>query len=73
MKTIITHGILAETQCRCDKHPNRECYSELRIRSWYGSNFDKTGLELHMCDECLSEMYIAVNKLFGVKPTDIVI
>lgn len=71
MKKIIVQKALEEAQYFCDKHPDRECFSELKTASWYGSNFDMTGLEVHLCDECLTEMVKLVEEKFGVKPKDI--
>lgn len=71
MKKIIVQKALEEAQYFCDKHPDRECFSELKTASWYGSNFDLTGLEVHLCDECLAEMFKLVEEKFGVKPKDI--
>lgn len=73
MKKIIVQGILEDSQYFCDKHPERECFSELKTASWYGSNYDLTGIEIHLCDECLAEMYDNLFKQFGVKPKDIII
>jgi hypothetical protein len=71
MKKIIVQKALEEAQYFCDKHPDRECFSELKTASWYGSNFDMTGLEVHLCDECLGEMFKQIEEKFGVKPKDI--
>jgi len=40
MKKVTVQGVLEESQFFCDKHPDRECYSELKTASWYGSNHD---------------------------------
>lgn len=71
MKKIIVQKALEEAQYFCDKHPDRECFSELKTASWYGSNFDLTGIEVHLCDECLAEMFKLIEEKFGVKPKDI--
>ena len=71
MKEIITEGVIEEAQYFCDKHPDRECFSELKTASWYESKYDMTGIELHLCDECLSEVYIHLEKQFGIKPKEI--
>jgi hypothetical protein len=71
MKKILTEKVLEEAQYFCDRHPDRECFSELKTASWYGSNFDMTGIEIHLCDECLQEMYDRLFSMFGVKPHDI--
>lgn len=52
----------------CDKHPKKECFSRLEMSSWYGSQFDMDHLEVHLCDECVQEMYNIVEKMFGIKP-----
>ena len=71
MKKIITQKALEEAQYFCDKHPERECFTELKTASWYGSKFDLTGIEVHLCDECLEEMLTLLELKFGVKPKDI--
>lgn len=67
MKKIIVQKALEEVQYFCDKHPDRECFSELKTASWYGSKYDLTGLEVHLCDECLEEMTKLIEEKFGVK------
>ena len=71
MKKIIIQKALEEAEYYCDKHPDRKCYSELKTASWYGSEFDMTGIEIHLCDECLAAMYSDLVEKFGVKPKDI--
>lgn len=71
MKKIIVQKALEEAQYFCDKHPERECFTELKTASWYGSKFDLTGIEVHLCDECLEEMLTLLELKFGVKPKDI--
>lgn len=71
MKSIIRESVKEEAKYFCDKHPDRECYSELRTLSWYGSDFDMMGLEIHLCDECLTNMYKLLEKEFSVKPKEI--
>jgi hypothetical protein len=73
MKKVVTPGVLEEVKYFCDHHPDRECFSEVKTASWYGSNFDLTGCEFHLCDECLKELYEQFNKTYGVKPKDIII
>ena len=71
MKKIIQENIREEAQYFCDRHPDRECFSELKTASWYGSDFDMTGMEVHLCDDCLREMMELLTKQFGVKRKDI--
>lgn len=71
MKKIIVQKALEEAQYFCDKHPDRECASELKTASWYGSQFDLSGVEVHLCDECLTEMFKLIEEKFGVKPKGI--
>lgn len=71
MKKIITQGVLEDAKFFCDKHPDRECFSELKTASWYGSIHDLTGIEVHLCDECLTEMYVLLEEKFRIKPKDI--
>lgn len=71
MKKVIVEGVLEEAKFYCDRHPDRECFSELKTASWYGSSHDLTGIEIHLCDQCLEEMYSLLQQKFGVKPKDI--
>ena len=71
MKKVIVEGVLEEAKYFCDKHPERECFSELKTASWYGSSHDLTGIEIHLCDECLDELYADLKRKFEVEPKDI--
>lgn len=71
MKVVTQELVREESKYFCDKHPDRECFSELKTASWYGSNHDMTGIEIHLCDECLDEMYQLLEQKFGIKPKDI--
>ena len=71
MKRVKTEMVLEESQYFCDRHPDRECFSELKIASWYGSDFDLKGIEVHLCDECLKAMYELLKSQFNVTPKDI--
>lgn len=70
MKKIVVQKVHEEAKFFCDKHPDRECYSELKTTSWYGSEFDMTGIELHLCDSCLFDFYKKIQQEFGVSPKD---
>ena len=71
MKKVKVEKVLEEAEYFCDRHPDRECFSEVKTASWYGSTFDMTGCEFHLCDECLKELYAAFLQKYGVKPHDI--
>lgn len=71
MKRVLTEKVLEESQYFCDRHPDRECFSEVKTASWYGSNFDMTGCEFHLCDECLLELYVEFKAKYKVTPKDI--
>ena len=71
MKKILTEKVREEAQYFCDKHPEHECFSELKTASWYGSELDMTGIEIHLCDECLREFYKECLEKYGIKPHDI--
>lgn len=68
MKKESVQGALEESQYFCDRHPDRECFSELKTASWYGSKHDMTGVEVHLCDECLEAMYALLKDKFGITP-----
>jgi len=71
MKKITVQPVHEEAQFFCDKHPERECYSELKTMSWYGSEFDNMGIKIHLCDVCLFDMFKYLQKEFGVTPKDL--
>ena len=73
MKKVVTQQVLEDAKYFCDKHPDRECFSEVKTASWYGSDFDMMGCEFHLCDECLKELYEHFEKTYGIKPNDILI
>lgn len=70
MKKIIVPKTSEEAIFYCDKHPERECYSELKTCSWYGSKFDFMKIEIHLCDECLEEMFALLKEKFKIEPKD---
>ncbi len=55
----------------CDKHPNVRCFSKLKTTSWYGSDFDMMGVEIHLCDECIKEIYDYLDKTYNIVPTEL--
>jgi hypothetical protein len=71
VKRVITEEVLEDAKYFCDKHPDRECFSEIKTASWYGSNFDMMGIEFHLCDECIEELYKDLETKYGVKPQNI--
>ena len=71
MKKILRESVIEDAQYFCDLHPDRECYSHLKTASWYGSEFDMTGIEVHLCDACLFDMYKLLQQKFGIEPKDI--
>lgn len=71
MKKVIKEHCREEAQYYCDKHPDRECFSELKTISWYGSKHDLTGLEIHLCDECLDEIIKMAKEKFNIDPIDL--
>jgi len=73
MKKILTHEVLEEAKYFCDNHPSKECYSEITSASWYGSEYDMTGIEIHLCDDCLKDFYKFLEQKFELHPTKIII
>lgn len=71
MKKVLTEKVLEEAQYFCDRHPDRECFSEVKSASWYGSKFDLQGIEIHLCDECMEEFYKSCVTHFNLKPKNI--
>lgn len=71
MKQILKKFQSEEATYWCDKHPNRECFSELILSSWYGSKFDLNCVKVHLCDECVKEMYNSLKNEFKVEPEEI--
>jgi hypothetical protein len=71
MKVITQEFQAEDAKYFCDKHPTRECCSELQLSSWYGSSFDMNVIKTHLCDECVKEMYVLLKKEFNVEPKEI--
>ena len=71
MKKVLKEKVLEEATYFCDKHPDRECFSELKTASWYGSTHDMTGIEIHLCDECLDDFYKHCWATYAITPKDI--
>jgi hypothetical protein len=70
MKIVITPYQREEADYFCDKHPDRQCYSELKLYSWYGSKFDFTGIIIHLCDECVEEIKNFLMEKYNAKLVD---
>jgi len=66
MKKVIVPFVREEAQYFCDKHHDKVCFSELKIISWWGSGYDLNGIEIHLCDRCLKEMYDLLYKKFKI-------
>lgn len=71
MKVVTRKYQSEDAKYYCDKHPGKECYSELILSSWYGSGFDLNVVTAHLCDECVKEMYDLLKKEFKVEPEQI--
>jgi hypothetical protein len=71
MKQIIQEYQPEDAKFFCDKHSDRECFSELQLISWYGSVFDLNILKVHLCDECVKEMYDYLKKEFKSEPKEL--
>lgn len=71
MKHIIQKYQPEDAKFFCDKHPDRECFSQLELTSWYGSIFDMDNIKVHLCDVCVKEMYDHLKKEFNVEPTEL--
>jgi len=71
MKKVLKEEVMEQAKYFCDKHPERECFSRLETISWYGSIYDMDVIELHICDECLLEIYKLLEEKFGVKPKEL--
>jgi len=71
MKKVIKQKSLEEAQYFCDKHPERECFTELKAFGWYGSKYDMSCAEVHLCDECMRRMFKLIEEEFGIKPEEI--
>lgn len=70
MKKILVAPVRGEAKYYCDKHPDRECSSEVRTMCWYGSQFDLLNLNMNLCDECMDKFYALVKENFGMEPIE---
>lgn len=73
MKKVTTQYQPEDATFFCDKHPDRECFSELQLVSWYGSDFDMNIVKAHLCDVCVKEMYDYLKREFKTTPKEILI
>ncbi len=71
MKKVIKEYRPEESIYYCDKHTDRECFSELQVSSWYGSKFDMNVVKVHLCDECVQKIYKFLKKEFKAEPKEI--
>lgn len=71
MKEVTQKYQPEEAKYYCDKHPTRECFSELVLSSWYGSKYDMNVIKIHLCDECVQEMYNLFKKDFKSEPKEL--
>jgi NAD-dependent SIR2 family protein deacetylase len=65
MKKVLIPKQSEEATYYCDKHNDRQCYGHLRMNFWYGSKFDMSGNEVHLCDECAEEVMKYLKTVFG--------
>jgi hypothetical protein len=70
MKKVIVEKVHEEAKFYCDKHPDRECFTEIKSSCWYGSKFDLFHIKTNLCDECMEELYTFMKEKFGVEPFD---
>ena len=70
MKKIIVPKVNEESKFFCDHHPDRECFGQLKMNFWYGSQHDMTEIEIHLCDECADELINEFKNKFGSKIVD---
>ncbi len=70
MKKILVHPVREEAKYFCDKHPDREAFTEVVSMCWYGSKFDLQHIRMNLCDECMDRLYTFVKENFGVEPFD---
>lgn len=70
MKKVTIEQVHEQAKYFCDRHPDRECYTEVRSSCWYGSKFDLLHIKVNMCDECMEEFYQYIKEKFGVEPYD---
>lgn len=71
MKVVTQKYQSEDAKYYCDKHPERECYSELQLSSWYGSCFDMNLVKVHLCDTCVQDIYAFLKKEFKAEPKEI--
>jgi hypothetical protein len=70
MKKVIVSRVREEAKYFCDKHPDRECFTQVKTNCWYGSMFDLQHIRMNLCDECMEKFYKMVEENFGVKTFD---
>lgn len=65
MKVVTTPAVREESKFFCDKHPDTECFTEVHMLSWYGSDFDTDKLTYHLCDVCVKQLRDYMLAQFG--------
>ena len=70
MKIVSKPYQTEEANYFCDKHPDRECYNQIKSMCWYGSKFDCFNLEAHLCDECMEDFHKYMKNSFNVEPKE---
>lgn len=68
MKKVIKPFQSEQAKYYCDKHPNKEVFSELNWQFWYGSQYDLDLITVHLCDECAKKLREQLKKNFGITP-----
>jgi hypothetical protein len=71
MKKVTVKAVHEEAEYFCDRHPRRRAYADLKTTAWYGSGHDMTGVEVHLCDECLERILKLVKSRFRIEPKDL--
>ncbi len=70
MKKVTVEKVREEAKYFCDKHPDRECFTEVRSMCWYGSQYDLQHIRCNMCDECIEAFYKYIKDNFNLEPFD---
>jgi hypothetical protein len=67
MKIVTTPKVHEDCHWVCDKHPDCEAYTTIRLHGWYGSPFDLEEYRADVCNECAIDLHKMLDKFFEGK------
>ena len=66
IQSDLPYSSTPEFQCDCKTHTD-QAHSQLTLWFWYGSKYDMSQGNLHMCDKCAEEVMEYLKKKFDIE------